>query len=226
MTTEPRKFNLLPPRPRKRHKRYLSAGQWLGTSNQIKSMVFNNETGGWEALTSAGAVHHQKPVPPHSDSPISPPTAHTPNGLRTWDAPTDGRIVTPLTPWPPAPSDYVPRQPADDERPVLDAWELQRNLQQATTRSWEVRSDISVDALGADRCVRLTITERPSGEWDIPTVLAVRQGNVITMRELAQTILAACDFVEEINPTWAEGISMPVQDPDAFLVGDDDDDDD
>lgn len=99
-----------------------------------------------------------------------------------------------------------------DWDPNWDAWKKSDAVRRLNTKTWELRADIRVDAMGTERGVRLTLSE------DIPGRTGMGVGskryidtgarNISTMRELAQAILDACDFVEEKNPTWANKSSQ------------------
>lgn len=72
-----------------------------------------------------------------------------------------------------------------------DAWLQLCNLLERFTQERMVRRDLIVTALATERKVRLR------------TDPSVTDHNVGTMRELAEAILVACDFVDDSNPTWA-----------------------
>ncbi len=63
--------------------RTIAVGQWLGTGCQIRSLA--RFAYGWRATDSTGCTYRQDEYP---------------DGLKTWDTPTDGRTYTPRTPWP------------------------------------------------------------------------------------------------------------------------------
>lgn len=70
----------------------------------------------------------------------------------------------------------------------------------------DVRHDIVVAALGLDRAVMLTFRETDHDKDALDKRryrYHTTQRNVSTMRELAQALLDACDFVDESNPVWA-----------------------
>ncbi len=89
---------------------------------------------------------------------------------------------------------------------TADAWEQRYKLLLKYTHEWKVRDDLKVIANGCDRNVELRLGQRtnePPGSlhrWSWRTT----QRNVSTMRELAEALLVACDFVEQTNPTWAK----------------------
>lgn len=85
-----------------------------------------------------------------------------------------------------------------------DAWKQKDDLLTKFTKSTRVRPDIDVYAHATDRGVELRIrTETPSGPLEVPVWKSTGKRNVGTMRELAQALSDACDFVEESNPIWA-----------------------
>jgi hypothetical protein len=97
-----------------------------------------------------------------------------------------------------------------DSRFDGDAWKRVHDLYAETCQEWEVRHDLKVTALGPERGVRLTIVkDRPGATSSHEPKMHVDTGkrNVSTMRELAQAILDACDFVEAVNPEWAKSQS-------------------
>lgn len=86
-----------------------------------------------------------------------------------------------------------------------DAWKKYYDLLDEYTRSYEVRADIEVTALAWDRGVEVTLREKIDAnkfgrEWD---EISTGKRNVSTMREFANAILEACDFVDDSNPGWA-----------------------
>jgi hypothetical protein len=81
-----------------------------------------------------------------------------------------------------------------------DAWRKLDKLLGRFTRRWEPRKDITVTAHATDRAVELTLYETRSG-LQRPYMSTGRR-NVGTLRELANCINAACDFVEASNPGW------------------------
>lgn len=87
---------------------------------------------------------------------------------------------------------------------MKDAWKQLKELHEQYTREWEVRPDLAVTALGTDRGVRLGVRYHAGNprELDMPK-WHFRSGNVETMRELAQALLTACDFVDKANPEWS-----------------------
>jgi hypothetical protein len=81
----------------------------------------------------------------------------------------------------------------DDWDPNWDSWEKADAVRRLSTKTYEIRHDIRVEAHGVERGVRVIL------KGDVDT----GPRNVSTMRELALAILDACDFVEEKNPRWA-----------------------
>lgn len=90
---------------------------------------------------------------------------------------------------------------------VKDAWRQAHELFEKFTQRVEIRPDLSVTAHACDRSVEVAISkiDYSKSRWDkgYCTWHTSGQRNVSTMRELAQAILEACDFVEASNPTWA-----------------------
>jgi hypothetical protein len=91
---------------------------------------------------------------------------------------------------------------------IPDAWKRMYELLKDNSTETDVRPDIKVEALGCDRAVRLSLRYY---KGDDPMSLANEKWadtglrNVSTMRELANALLAACDFVDSVNPEWAAG---------------------
>lgn len=87
-----------------------------------------------------------------------------------------------------------------------DAWKKLFDLWEENGKTFEVRDDLVVQALGPDRSVRLTMYEHttPGDEHDFKRRYIATDRNISTMRELAQALLDACDFVEACNPHWTE----------------------
>lgn len=71
-----------------------------------------------------------------------------------------------------------------------DAYQQLIAIQQKFIKNWKTRPDLEVTALAHERGIKVYTTDR--------------RHNVSTMREFAQSILEACDFVEESNPDWAK----------------------
>jgi hypothetical protein len=69
--------------PSPEERRVITIGQWLGMSNRVSRMELFKY--GWKMTDATGATYRQPDFP---------------DGLRTWDEPTDGRTDTPVTPWP------------------------------------------------------------------------------------------------------------------------------
>lgn len=95
-----------------------------------------------------------------------------------------------------------------DPAPDPDAWKQLSDLRDRFTRTWEIRSDIEVTALAHNRNVRLRLgkwsfNKMKSDPRDFTPEPQITDRNVGTMRELAEALLAACDFVEKSNPSWA-----------------------
>lgn len=94
------------------------------------------------------------------------------------------------------------------KEPEQDAWKQYNDLIEKYTTRTDVRTDLVVYALAYDRGVEVRVGELnpnwPGGSdpyrfnWS-----STGRRNVDTMRELAQAILDACDFVDESNPEWA-----------------------
>ena len=84
-----------------------------------------------------------------------------------------------------------------------DAWKQMQDLVDRYSQDWEVRRDIRVVALACERGVRLEIAAGPPDDLGMRHWADTGKRNVSTMRELAQALLDACDFVDEANPTWA-----------------------
>jgi hypothetical protein len=89
---------------------------------------------------------------------------------------------------------------------VTDAWKQLDDLQRKYTKEVEVRSDLVVTALGLERGVRVTLIQTNYGQDPLHKrrhQYHSTQRNVSTMREFAQALLDACDFVDSANPGWA-----------------------
>ena len=103
-----------------------------------------------------------------------------------------------------------------------DAWKQVSDLYSKYTKRWHVRPDLRVTAKAADRCVEFSLGKYQRSPmfghmtWDFSADRTTTR-NVGTMRELAYVLLAACDFVEESNPSWADNPSAKkVIDPEMF----------
>jgi hypothetical protein len=92
---------------------------------------------------------------------------------------------------------------------LKDAWKQKDDLIKKYTKEWQVRPDLLVTALAWDRGVQLEVGKfespklSPRGKPYRRPNYAITNRNVTTMRELAQALLDACDFVIESNPEWA-----------------------
>lgn len=89
---------------------------------------------------------------------------------------------------------------------MTDAWQQLDDLQEKYTREVDVRHDLLVTALGLERGVKLTLMETNYNKAPLDKDryrYHSTQRNVSTMRELAQALLDACDFVDQSNPVWA-----------------------
>jgi hypothetical protein len=70
-------------------------------------------------------------------------------------------------------------------------------------RYFKIRKDLKVTANGTARTVTLsTCRGNPSDPGDLH-LWHYNTRNIVTMRELGQALLDACDFVEASNPEWA-----------------------
>jgi hypothetical protein len=105
------------------------------------------------------------------------------------------------------------------QQPNADAWEQLDELYRKFTRRWEVRTDLKVTARATDRTVELGLAEpllklHEMRRWHVTT------RNVVTMRDLAKCLNAACDFVENANPKWASfgPDVVAIGEPNDFLV--------
>ncbi len=87
----------------------------------------------------------------------------------------------------------------------MDAWEQLATLVNRFTTRTQVREDIEVVARATERGVELILWDLPKKPFGLKTDYSTtHKRNVSTMRELAQAIIDACDFVDESNPEWAE----------------------
>lgn len=92
-----------------------------------------------------------------------------------------------------------------------DAWAQIDAISRKYTKEWLPRKDLRVRALGTERCVELGLGEM-NDKFQMGQDMMdfhITQRNVGTMRELAATLIEACDFVEQANPKWATGLSGP-----------------
>lgn len=88
---------------------------------------------------------------------------------------------------------------------VIDAWKQMHDLREKFSKCWKVRPDIEVQALACERGINLILWERGVREpLQMRSYRDTGIRNVSTMRELAQAINDACDFVEQSNPEWAK----------------------
>jgi hypothetical protein len=88
-----------------------------------------------------------------------------------------------------------------DEDPYAnDAFRQYHDLLDKFTTVTEIRNDIIVHAYAWNRSVELEIFENPQNT----AYSSTGKRNVGTMRELAQALNDACDFVEASNPKWTE----------------------
>lgn len=114
-----------------------------------------------------------------------------------------------------------------DEEYATDAWWQHDHLMRKYTKEWSPRSDLRVVAQATERGVELWIGElRPDwrGTLDIRGEYIWHSSgcrSVITMRELAACINAACNFVETRNPKWASHGSNHARATDEMVVHDD-----
>jgi hypothetical protein len=97
------------------------------------------------------------------------------------------------------------------ESEELDAWEQYHNLVDGLIEEYEVRKDIEVRALAHKRAVELTLYS--DNKPLMRTWQSTGPRNVSTMRELANALNAACDYVEEKNPSWARNAARPLAFP-------------
>lgn len=92
---------------------------------------------------------------------------------------------------------------------MKDAWAQLDDLLKQYTKRWEVRPDLAVLAHATKYCVELRMGEPRNNDHDDPLSKIgryrwhVTNRNVGTMKELAQALLKACEFVEESNQKWA-----------------------
>lgn len=91
-----------------------------------------------------------------------------------------------------------------------DAWKQYDALLEKFTQAVDVRSNIRVIARATDRGVELVVSKEDWSKVNPMTRIAPMETststgsrNVSTMRELAQALMDACDFVDEANPLWA-----------------------
>lgn len=91
---------------------------------------------------------------------------------------------------------------SEQQNDAPDAWKQLHDLLGANTTSLDVRHDLSVTAHGCNRSVELNLAYH-TDDVGMRRWHSTGERNVGTMRELAQALLDACDFVEQVNPTWA-----------------------
>src|SRR5258708_6177238 len=101
-----------------------------------------------------------------------------------------------------------------------DAWRQEYELLGRFTKEWEVRHDLRVVGLACERTVRLDVAFGENPKFSMMPNWHYNQRNVSTMRELANALLAACDFVDQSNPVWASHHTA-LTPTDDFLVEDD-----
>lgn len=117
-------------------------------------------------------------------------------------------VMKPLYPKAPYVGDEQHPLTEDDWNPEWDAWQKLDAIHRLNTKTWEIRAGIRITGEATERGVRITLIE------DVPGAVRFGVGskryqdtgprNVSTMREVAQAILDACDFVEAKNPEWAK----------------------
>lgn len=90
-----------------------------------------------------------------------------------------------------------------------DAWKQHNDLVNKFTARWAVRNDLVVTAKAYDRSVELSVSEYIDSDLTLNKKWHVTRRNVGTMRELAQALEDACDFVEKHNPEWAKNLPYP-----------------
>lgn len=95
-----------------------------------------------------------------------------------------------------------------DWDPNWDAWKKADAVRRLNTKTWEIRADIRIAARATDRGVELTLIQEDKSGFGIPRFHSTGPRNISTMREVAEALLEACDFVEEKNPTWADKSSQ------------------
>lgn len=91
---------------------------------------------------------------------------------------------------------------------MKDAWLQHHELLKKFTIITDIRSDLRVKAHACDRSVELVlIQDNPNhdgrGFKGAKLYHSTGHRNVGTLRELANAILEACDFVDASNPKWA-----------------------
>lgn len=93
---------------------------------------------------------------------------------------------------------------------MKDAWKQKHDLLDKYTITTDVRNDLRVMALACDRNVVVAIAKvdytKATFEKGYLAWQSSGPRNVSTMREFANAILEACDFVDASNPTWAAGV--------------------
>lgn len=88
---------------------------------------------------------------------------------------------------------------------MKDAWKQFQELLEKYTMRLKVRKDIEVVARATDRGVELILwSSTHEGMMTKRSYQTTGPRNVVTMRELADALNAACDFVEDSNPEWAK----------------------
>lgn len=105
---------------------------------------------------------------------------------------------------PSGPTLHAPKPDIDADAPD-DAWKQHADLMERFTQRTEVRDNLIVTAHGTKRGVEVTLVETIPGAPELANKIYHSTGrrNVATMRQLAQALNDACDFVESVNPRWA-----------------------
>lgn len=91
-----------------------------------------------------------------------------------------------------------------------DAWKQYIDIVDKFTSKHVVRSDLHVYGLAHERVVRFCLRYKDLGDYRMGLWHETTR-NVKTMRELAQALLDACDFVDAQNPGWASSHNHPVR---------------
>lgn len=85
----------------------------------------------------------------------------------------------------------------------MDAWKALDDLVRENSTEVQVRPDITVEALGCERAVRLSLRYEKGEGLKPDRWHDTGPRNVSTMRKVARALLDACDFVDAANPEWA-----------------------